>query len=75
MFKKDEDNTKDLSKQTAYENSCIVARKNNKPIPQTRRGRVDNIMALDEMQEIQNKWMREPFYLEFVENWCNYDIC
>ena len=63
MFKKDGDNTKDLSKQTAYEKSRIVARKNNKPIPQTRRGRVDNIMALDEMQEIQNKWTKELLYI------------
>ena len=63
MFKKDEDNTMDLSKQTAYEKSRIVATKNNKPIPQTRRGRVDKIMALDEIQEIQNKLAKELLYL------------
>ena len=62
MFKKDEDNTKDMLKQTAYEKVCLVGRKNNKPIPQKRRGSHDNIMALDEMQENQNKLFKGTSY-------------
>ena len=74
MLKKDSDTTKDMLKQTAYEKACLVSRKNNKPICQKRRGSIDDIMALDEMQENQNKWIKEFFFLEFVENQCNYDI-
>ena len=74
MLKKDSDTTKDMLKQTAYEKACLVSRKNNKPICQKRRGSIDDIMALDEMQEHQNKWINEFFFLEFVENQCNYDI-
>ena len=71
VFKKDEDNTKDMLKQTAYEKVCLVGRKNNKPIPQKRRGSHDNIMALDEMQETQNNYSKELVILDFVENQCN----
>ena len=63
MFKKDEDNTKDLSKQTSYEKSRTVARENKNPISPMRRGRVDKILALDEMQENQNKYLKEVVYL------------
>ena len=62
MFKKDEDNTKDMLKQTAYEKVCLVVRKNNKPIPQKCRGSHDNFMALDEMQENQNKLFKGTSY-------------
>ena len=63
MFKKHQDNTKDFLKQTSYEKSRTVARENKNPISPMRRGRVDKILALDEMQENQNKYLKEVVYL------------
>ena len=67
MLKKDSYTTKDMLKQTAYEKACLVSRKNNKPICQKRRGSIDYIMALDEMQENQNKWIKELFFLNLLK--------
>ena len=62
MFKKHQDNTKDVSKPTSYEKSRTVASEKKKPISPMRRGRVDKILALDEMQENQNKLAKELIY-------------
>ena len=59
MFKQHRDNTKDVSKPTSYDKSRNVAGEKNKPISPIRRGRVDKILALDEMQENINKWHKE----------------
>ena len=62
MFKQHQDNTKDVSKPTSYEKSHNVASEKKKPISPMRRGRVDKILALDEMQENQNKLAKELIY-------------